>query len=380
MLRSLHPDRLTFRAFLVLVLVSQLAFAGANLARATRPHAFLVGDCPYYAAACESLWRDGDLDLTNQLVPAGLDPAETLEYLRDNHDTQFALSASHRATLKHSPLMPILTLPFYALFGVWGLLLANVAVLTLLMALLARLSPDRGRCRAVLLAMLATTPLIAYAFNYSPDLLLTLLCMGAVSCVLREKWFVAGLLAGLAVWCKIYAVPILLPVVLLSPIRRWPRSIAGAAIPLLLMLLLQWHTFGHPLTSGYDRSATVTDEGIVLRDHTSRFNQPIALGLWRLLTDPQVGMLPKAPLWCLWPLAAWLVWRSETYEKRKVLMLVGMIAANLTIIAPYDEWNASAFGNRFLFPALAAGMVLLAGAVRGTVEAQIPSPTASGSV
>ena len=184
-------------------------------------------------------------------------------------------------------------------------------------------------------------------------------------CVGRNRHFSAGLLAGLAVWCKSYAAPILLPVALLTPIRHWPRMVLGAVLPLTIMMLMQWQIFGHPLTSGYDRAATVTADGFALRDHTSRFNQPLVTGLMRLHTDPGIGMLPKAPLRCLWPLAAVVVWRKRTLSGRKVLMLVGTIAANLLVIAPYDEWNASALGNRFLFPALASRMVLLAACATG---------------
>ena len=35
-----------------------------------------------------------------------------------------------------------------------------------------------------------------------------------------------------------------------------------------------------------------------------------------------------------------------------------LVDANLLLFAPYDEWNASEWGNRFLFPGLAAGLAL----------------------
>jgi len=50
---------------------------------------------------------------------------------------------------------------------------------------------------------------------------------------------------------------------------------------------------------------------------------------------------------------------SEAFASRlHVVALLLSLLANLVFFACYDEWNASMFGNRFLFPALALGFAL----------------------
>ena len=51
------------------VVVAEVVAVGVGLAVSPRWTDFLAGDCPYYAATAESLLRDGDFDLTNQLGP-----------------------------------------------------------------------------------------------------------------------------------------------------------------------------------------------------------------------------------------------------------------------------------------------------------------------
>jgi hypothetical protein len=126
------------------------------------------------------------------------------------------------------------------------------------------------------------------------------------------------------------------------------------------MLALNAHLYGGPLTTGYDRQAMVTDDGeLVIIDHYSQFNQPLLPGLAHLLLDGEIGLLPTAPLWCLWPAGAWVLARRGGVERRLAIALAAAIVANLLIFARYDQWHASIFGNRFLFPALALGLALL---------------------
>src|SRR6185503_10904942 len=98
---------------------------------------------------------------------------------------------------------------------------------------------------------------------------------------------------------------ILLPAALLvipGGRRAVVTTVACAAVAVAPMLALNAHLYGGPLRTGYDRQAMWTEDGeLVLIDHYSQFNQPFLPGLANLLVDREIGLLPTAPLWFLWP-------------------------------------------------------------------------------
>ncbi|HEY8503240.1 MAG TPA: hypothetical protein VIL46_01570 [Gemmataceae bacterium] len=358
------PLRFGWVPFVALVLLLQAAHVGVRAARSPRADAFLIGDCPYYAAAARSLWEDGDFDLLDELAPGAPDPAAALDRLRP-HSSFFALGPDGRVVPKHSVLLPVLSCPMFALFGTAGLLAINVLQLTLLTAGIALLGGGGPGSRLLALAGLATTPLLAYSFNYSPDVLAAALLVWSAVLARRGRPGWGGLLAGLAVWAKVYLALLVLPVAAavaaggLRPLLRFGTAALAALLP---MLLIHANLYGAPWASGYDREAHVAAGGFVLAEHYSRFNQPLGAGLANLLFDPSLGLAPTAPLWLLWPAGlAFLLARggpARRAERVWALACAAVIAGNLLLFAPYDQWDASVSGNRFLFPALALGLAV----------------------
>jgi hypothetical protein len=57
----------------------------------------------------------------------------------------------------------------------------------------------------------------------------------------------------------------------------------------------------------------------------------------------------------------WLALRNDRSRSMlRTIALTSSLLINLIFFACYDEWNASSYGNRFLFPALAMGLALQA--------------------
>jgi hypothetical protein len=181
-------------------------------------------------------------------------------------------------------------------------------------------------------------------------------------CAARGRWVGFGLLAGLAVWAKVYLLIILLPgagLALWAGWRAFGLSIASGAVALAPSLLINMALYGGPLVTGYDREARIAPDGrLVVLDHYSRFHQPWGQGMKNVLLDDQIGLIRTAPLWVLWPAGAWVLSRRPG-GRPLALALASAIIVNLLVFARYDEWNASVAGNRFLFPALAIGVSLL---------------------
>jgi hypothetical protein len=342
--------------FIAILVVAALAGVGKRLATADRPNAFQDGgDCPYYVEAAESLLHDRDLDLRNQIDPERTGLAK--------HSGFIAASPDGTIVPKHSVLLPILSLPFLAAFGKIGLLLFNVVQTCLLVYGLAVLGGDTPATRFTALAGYLTAPFLPYTFNYSPDVLGAALVAWAYVAASRRRWAWCGLLAGLAVWAKLYLGVLLLPAALLV-IPGGHRAVLTAVVCSVMavapMLALNAHLYGSPLTTGYDRQAMVTEDNeLVLIDHYSQFNQPALPGVAKLLFDSEIGLLQTAPLWVLWPAGACVLIRRGGADRRLAIALAAAIVANLLIFARYDQWHASIFGNRFLFPALALGLALL---------------------
>jgi hypothetical protein len=245
--------------------------------------------------------------------------------------------------------------------GTKGLLFFNLLQMFLLILGIAVLGGNSRISWLVAFAAYFSTPLLAYTYNYSPDVLGTLLMIWAFICALRDRPVLAGLLTGLAIWAKVYLTLMVLPLALIIMMHGRRGTIwAGvtAAIAVTPMFIINWRLFGAPWITGYDREARIVADGFAVTDHYSRFNQPIFAGLGNLLFDERVGMLRWAPLWFLWPVGLALgLWRRSRPRPELLAMTVSILI-NLVFIAHYDEWNASSSGNRFLFPALALGFVL----------------------
>ena len=145
----------------------------AIIARGYDGGPYLRGDCPYYYYTALALLKDRRFDLSRRL-PGGW----------YQHVNQIALSKNGRPVAKHPVVMPILSLPFVALFGKPGTLLFNVVQCTVLLAVLYLLAvrvahPFAASAAVVLTYVVSFLP--HYIWNYSPDL-----C--ATSCWRPERW------------------------------------------------------------------------------------------------------------------------------------------------------------------------------------------------
>ncbi len=341
---------LTTVRFCALLCLCEIAFALISHVRAKRP--YLIGDCPYYAATAESLVQDGDWDIRNQLAGD----------LKEDHEGFFALSKDNRIVPKHSVLMPIVSIPFYLVFGKIGFLIFNLVQMFALLYGVMILAGGGLGARMLALAGYLSTPFLAYTFNYSPDIFGTALLVWSYIFGMRHRPIICGLLAGLAIWAKVYMALLLLPLALIVIPQGWKATLLcglTACVAVAPMFAINTHLFGSPWITGYDREAHILPDGFVVRDHYSRFNQPILPGLANLLLDDRIGLLRTAPLWLLWPIGVIVAWRiSAKHARLGLVALTLALLLNLVFFARYDEWDTSAFGNRFLFPALALGLAL----------------------
>ncbi len=347
------------RAAAMAVLLPALV-AGAVVATGYDGVTWLRGDCPYYYVTAVSLLEDHDLDLWNQLGG-----------VVSIHDRQVALDRRDRLVPKHPPWMPLAAAPWIAVGGELGALVFNlsqyVVLLWLLWCLARRAAPPRSASMAAA-ATGCLTFLPHYVWNFSPDVFTTVLVLGAVCVLTRDRgrgsWAweaVAGLLLGVAVASRptfaLVAVP---AVVLLAPARGRDRFalLLGLAAPLVAAGALNAHLFGAPTTTAYDRIVHVVDGRVEIESHRGDFDlRMLPSGSRGQLVDRRRGLLWTSPITLVALLGLPWLWRRD----RLVAAFVATSGAALFVaFSCYALWPTSHVGNRFLMPVVALAVVPLA--------------------
>jgi hypothetical protein len=321
--------------------------------RPIRSGEFLIGDCPYYASTAVSIWTDGDLDLRNQLR-GGLEA----------HQRQVALGLHGEWYPKHPILMPLLTVPLYAIFGVSGFLLFNGLVLAVLGGVLwglCRRHVGAGLSTLATASILAGTYLRAYVYNYSPDLFSALLFLAALLLLLDGRFLPAGALLGLSVMAKITNLFGVLIVAGILVARHKPREalrLGAGALPCLIALAaLNTLMFGGPATTGYDRTLVLENGSPVTVSHRGFFDLPLLEGIRGQLFAERTGLLTTSPLLLLALPGLLLLLRRDPWEG---LLFVCLWEFTFLLFSTYRWWATSHYGNRFLMIPVALTAVPLA--------------------
>ncbi len=308
---------------------------------------FLIGDCPYYRATLISLLEDRDLDIQNNLAAQRYPIAANV-----------SLGRNGAFYPKHSILLSVLALPFYVAAGDLGLLafnLAQLGALVLVMWLGARRYAPDGIAFALMLWFAFGTMLRSAAYNFAPDVLSSLLVVSGIVGLLYGRCLAAGVLLGLSVWAK-WTNAVFLPVAVAAlAVQRDGRALirlgAGAAVPVAGLLGLNWHMFGSPFVTPYDRVLVVDKlRWVVEPSHRTFFTVPFLRGLWTQLTDARMGLLVAAPPFVLALPGFVLIARRARAE---ALLVGGACVAPLAMFAKYDQWNVSSYGPRFLLSVVA---------------------------
>jgi hypothetical protein len=319
---------------------------------------YLRGDCPYYYAAAESIWRDHDLDLANNL------PGPIAA-----HAGNVAIAQDGRVVPKHPILLALASAPLIAAFGPRGALTFNLiqfaVALALAFVLACEVAPPLTACLATIL-IYGGSFMPAYAWNYSPDLFAAMLLVGSVVAARhvargRAVACTAGLLGGLAIAAKMplaLIVPAILALLLPLNRRTVTAAVAGMALPLAALAMLDTHLFGRPLLTGYDFILAIRPDGMpAMYSQRSTFDNPIWRGIWGQFIDPRHGLLRTSPV----VIAAWLGgWRLARRSLPLAAYAASASVALFLFYATYSPWDASHYGNRFLMPVVLLAVLPLA--------------------
>lgn len=324
-------------------------------------YTFLHGDGAFYANINKSLYNDGSLDQAKYHPHSWLEDDMGWNRDLDQGWSNVSLGEDGRWLPKHSWVLPLFATPFYALLGMDGLLLFHVLMLVLMLLSafqVARRFVGDGPA-AVATFLLASQPIVwGDVYSYNNDAFYSALLLGGTWAFLRQRWSVAGLLFGVAVWAKLTNVLFVLPfgvwVLWQWDKRMLLRCLVPFLIPIAVFLLSNWIHFGSPTTTSYDR-IIVREGGLMTTESVSeRFGEPFKEGLKRVATDESEGLKHKAPLLVLSTLGALaMLFFARTRFLGAAFLLVWLIFLGLH--AKYHYTYA-----RFFLPIAGLGVLPIA--------------------
>ncbi|HEV8118781.1 MAG TPA: hypothetical protein VGQ32_09670, partial [Thermoanaerobaculia bacterium] len=172
----------------------------------------------------------------------------------------------------------------------------------------------------------------------------------------------AGLLAGWAAISEYTVAPLGLVLAARSAKRGSWRGFlffaAGAAAPLLLLLLYNRSCFGSPWVLSSAREAQ-PEYAALAGAGLFGFGAPSPKIAWAYLLDSGRGLLWRSPFW-IWIVPGFLAWRRTGKDRADWALCLAGVAGYFLLLTGYVNWQGGwALGNRYLVPLLfLAGMAL----------------------
>ena len=353
---------------LIILLYLFLLYTPTVLSRLVSHEEFLKGDCVYYQAVIVSLINDHDLLLANNISD---DPLAG----------QLALGKNGFVP-KHPILMPLVSGPFYILFGSHGLLIFNIIDCALLIIIIFKINRlFFGELTSLVTTILyaSCTLFLDYVYNYSPDIFSSVFVLAGLYLMMVGRYYLSAVLLGLSVFAKVTNGPIA-GVILLSAgfVRSKKDSVSSksfehlwqnalitlkASVVFLVALtpffLTNYFLFGSPFETGYQLNVVAgpATGDIMFRNHADRFNQPLLMGICQILFHPTSGIIVTNPL--LYFAFIGLFYSKKIGNPRKISLIGIICLLQLFFYAKYDFWYMSHFSNRFLLIFVALSSVFV---------------------
>ena len=318
------------------------------------------GDEPHYLVMAQSLLSDGDLDLRDEF--AGREYAPFFAGTLQPHTSP--RSPAGRIYPIHTPGLPVLLLPAYALGGYPGARLFVSALAALTAALVHRLvreSTGHAGAAAAAWAIFALTPPFAfYAVALYPEVPAALATATFLLLARRDRGTGAAIGAGLMAAALPWIHPRLLPLATLGLALtlarrcRWTARFVAAVVFAASILLLLWFFRSH---YGHASLSAAYGPGFSADVSPSRLPR----GMAGLVLDRQFGLLAVSPVWVLALAGGAALWRWRPGDAMRAALLGG---AGFAAGAAFSMWWGGACPPaRFVVPALPALAVALAPAL-----------------
>lgn len=333
------------RRWLLLVGIACVLLHVPAIAQRHVPNTWLYGDGAFYFTTLKTLVTEGQFE--QRAVQPRSWYEQDLGWNRNLTDdwSNVALGRDGRWYPKHPVLLPVLSIPFFWVFGTVGTLVLNavlsVACVLLVFLLCRRFCPP-GPAALVAVLFAAQPATLSAAYGFSNDLLGSALILGALELVLSGRAGLAGVLAGFSLWTRVTHA-IFLPTLVLAGVHAvgWRgvlRASLFALLPLGTFGALNTWMFGVPWVTPY-QMVLVRENGVMTTaSHSRLFTIPVLEGLRAILFG-------KDSVFRAWPAALpGLVGLVLLLRRRPILATAAVLAFVLPVLtyAPY-RWYRSPF-------------------------------------
>ncbi len=285
-------------------------------------------------------------------------------------------------------LLPVLGMPLYFAFGLYGALLFNLLCYFVIagggFVFASRFTGRRYAAAVVPLWLLGTT-MVETLYDYSVDALLVAFFVLALEAMFRKRGAIAGACIAATLVIKptsLFYVPAVAALLFELPRserkRVFVNAIYGGAAALIVAALVNWWMYGAPWVFGYMRAIHVVRGEMALASTGDRFNTPLVEGLQRTFRGGYgfaffYGVFAPAVLG-LWPmLRRHLAFTLGTLVSVVAALLVFSIYdfdsdrfqyASFVLLLPFVGWGCRIVADRIPrvgpTPVLAALIALVA--------------------
>lgn len=359
------------RYLLFIILICMLTYV-LNFVNHADKRSVLYGDPTVQSIVTESIYTDGDVDLRNQLKGK-----------EDLAADQIALGKNGQWYPEHEFLLAIITVPLYALFGIFSFILINWIVLIFLCYLMFSLATKIFGVTAGSVATLLTflsPPFVEYSYSFSSDLFGALIVCGTFYLIVEKKYFYAGLVGGLIFFARlpfaICNVGMLLflafqllqdghgnSIKALFNLNRYKFILRFSLgmLPLFLFFLIQNKVmFGSFFALSYMYWVQI-EPGSITPLQIAKSTDPFLYGLNECLFSPDTGLFVSSPLTVFgFFVGVPLLLRQV---KSAALLYLFIFVCQIALFS-YDFVIVPAFPNRYLLPLYALNVIPLSALIR----------------
>jgi hypothetical protein len=359
-------EKARVRTFLIICV---LLVYGTFVVREFRDYNFALYDPGWMVSTVMSIVEDGDLDLRNQLKH---DPGLAAD--------QIALGKDGQWFPLHEFVMPVVTVPFYFAFGIFGCLIFNIIISVLLIIAVFELCSRHVAYQSAWIAAALTaftTLFLNYTYSYSLDVFGAFLLVVAYWCLVKRRFLSAGIFLGLATYARFanavaiigFVLFILLEIVhpaageksgfkRILPVLYF---VAGGLPAAVCFMVTNWLMFGSPTTTGYDRWLHFVNGQAVITQQSGAFSCSILENLSGVLMAKKSGLMTGAPL--ILVAVAFGVRGFWAKARNEAVLGAAVSVALIALFSMYCNAVPGEPGNRYLMPVVALCAIPLAFAV-----------------
>ena len=308
---------------------------------------------PHYLVVTQSLLRDHDLAIENNHTRGDYHEY----YARDLRPDFMRRGLNEVIYSIHSPGLPALLVPAFAVAGYWG----TVVMMCLFAALAAAAVFDLAEMLAgpavawtTWAAVCLTVPFVPYSWLIFPEMpgglvvAWTALWLYAPLPVRARSWIWRGLALAILPWLHTKFVILLAAMVVALFLRVWrnPRAAVALVTPVVVSLGLWLYSF-YRLYGAFDPQVPYGDfpKLYVLVANIPR-------GVLGLLFDQKFGLLVYAPIYVIAITGCWMILRRSDLRWFGLALLSTVVAFVASSARMYMWWGGSSAPARFLVPIL----------------------------